>query len=77
MKQVLIYVFNIPFGRYKFLRLPFGVCSAPEKFQKETLQTFSNIEVVEIIVDDLIIPAATIQEHDNIVKKNISESKRK
>ncbi len=28
--------FNTPFGRYKFKRLPFGICSAPEVFQKIT-----------------------------------------
>ena len=25
--------FNTPFGRYKYLRLPFGISSAPEVFQ--------------------------------------------
>lgn len=24
--------FNTPFGRYRFNRLPFGICSAPEVF---------------------------------------------
>lgn len=32
--------FNTPFGRFKFLRLPFGINAAPEIFHGEMLKTF-------------------------------------
>lgn len=30
-------VFNTPFRRYKFNRLPFGICSTPELFQRTNI----------------------------------------
>ena len=30
--------FNTPFGRYRWERLPFGICSAPETFQRKMHQ---------------------------------------
>jgi hypothetical protein len=47
--------FNTPFERYKFERLPFGIVSAPEVFQRNLAQTFENIEGCEVIVDDLLV----------------------
>ena len=35
--------FNTPFGRYRFLRMPFGINSVSEILQKKAFQTFRNI----------------------------------
>ena len=43
--------FNTPFGRHKFNRLPFGISSAPEVFQKAINQVFQGLDGVEVIVD--------------------------
>lgn len=56
--------FNTPFGRFKFLRLPFGLCSAPELFQKKNMEIFGDISNVEIYFDDLIVSGSTEEEHD-------------
>ena len=56
--------FNTPFGRYAFKRLPFGVCSASEVFQREMENIVEDLEGVEVIVDDLLIWASTKEEHD-------------
>ena len=45
--------FNTPFGRFKFERLPFGLVSAPEIFQRAMTEMFEDIEKCEVIVDDL------------------------
>lgn len=37
--------FNTPFGRYKFLRLPFGINAAPEIFHAEMVKLFGDIRV--------------------------------
>ena len=36
--------FNSPFGRYRFTRLPFGIKSAPEVFQKSMSTIFEDVE---------------------------------
>lgn len=38
-----ICTFTTPFGRYRFLRLPFGIASASEVFQKAMSQIFDAI----------------------------------
>ena len=44
--------FNTLFGRYRLTRLPFGIKSAPEIFQKSMSRLFEDIEGAEVIVDD-------------------------
>ena len=60
--------FNTPYGRYYFKRLPFGIKSAPEVFQKAMDQMFSGCPC-EIIVDDILDWGETEEEHDrNLLK---------
>ena len=46
--------FNTLWGRYRFTKLPFGISSAPEIYQREKDKLFEGIPV-EIIVDDFLI----------------------
>ena len=39
--------FNTPFGRYRFTRLPFGIKSAPEVFQKKISQVLEDMMVLK------------------------------
>ncbi|CAC5425304.1 unnamed protein product [Mytilus coruscus] len=61
--------FNTPFGRYRFLRAPFGIKSIPEIFQRVMTEIMENIEGAEVIVADILIWGSTIQEHDERLKK--------
>lgn len=56
--------FNTPFGRHCFLRLPFGICSAPEVFHRTVQQLFDGMEGVGVFLDDIIIWGKTQKEHD-------------
>lgn len=56
--------FSTPFGRYKHLRLPMGICSAPEIYQRAMSDLFSDLEGVEIVMDDILIHGKTMAEHD-------------
>ena len=47
--------FNSPFGRYKYLRLPFGIKSSSEVFQRTISQILENIDGCEVIADDILI----------------------
>ena len=60
--------FNTPFGRYRFLRCPFGISSAPEVFQKRNDSLFGDIDGVEVIFDDIIIAGKSLEEHDQILE---------
>lgn len=60
--------FATPFGRYKFCRMPFGISSAPEVFQKLNFELFGDIKGVEIYFDDLIITGSSEFEHDQNLK---------
>ena len=56
--------FNTCFGRYRYLRLPFGVSPAPEIYQRKMHEIFDDIEGVEIVMDDILIHGRSESEHD-------------
>ena len=47
--------FNTPFGRYRWLRMPFGISSAPEVWQRTMHEIIEGLQGVEVIADDFII----------------------
>ena len=51
--------FNTPFGRYKYLRLPFGIKSSSEVFQRTVSQIIENLDGCEVI-DDILIWGTTM-----------------
>ena len=56
--------FNTPFGRHCFLRLPFGIKSAPEIFHRAMEQIIEGLDGVRVYIDDIIIWGSTAQEHN-------------
>ena len=46
---------NTPFGRYCYLRTPFGIKSAQEVYRKRISQLFEDIEGVETDTDDILL----------------------
>lgn len=56
--------FNTPFGRYCFKRLPFGVSTAPEVFQKCIAQRLEDLEGVVNIMDDILVWGENAEQHD-------------
>ena len=51
----LLTTFNTPFGRYKWRRLPFGICVSSEIFQKRLHQALEGLDGVLCIADDIIV----------------------
>ena len=47
--------FHTPFGRYKWHRMHFGTCSAPEEFRRHVNEIIEGLEGVAAIVDDLLV----------------------
>ncbi|UYV81689.1 K02A2.6-like, partial [Cordylochernes scorpioides] len=56
--------FLTPFGRYRFKRLPFGISSAPEVFQRKMSNLLESQSGVNYHMDDIVIWGATQEEHD-------------
>ena len=44
----MLTTFNTPYGRYRWLRLPFGLSVSPEIFQKRVIQTLEGLDGVLI-----------------------------
>lgn len=60
--------FATSFGRYHFLRLPFGICSATEVYQQTMEQLFGDLPGVELYLDDFFVWSETREEHDMWLK---------
>ncbi|UYV66874.1 K02A2.6-like [Cordylochernes scorpioides] len=61
--------FIAPFGRYKFKRLPFGISSAPEHFQKRMSAILRGVNGVICHMDDILIFAKRKEEHDETLRE--------
>ena len=57
-----------PFGRYHFNKLPFGLSSAPELFQRRMQKLLVGLEGVVCLIDDVLVFAGTEGEHDKRLK---------
>ena len=56
--------FNTSFGRYRFMRMPFGIHSASEVFSKRISEIIEGLDGVAHIQDDIIIWAPDKKTHD-------------
>ena len=59
----LLTMFITPFGRYCFDRLPFGITSAPEYFQKTMTTILEGVEGAVCLMDDILIYGRDPEEH--------------
>ena len=61
--------FGTPSGRYRFKRLPYGIHSASEVFQREVTSIISDIPGSANSQDDFVVWGKTLQEHDERLRK--------
>ena len=54
-KSSYLTTFATPYGRYRFLRLPFGLNCAQDVFQRKVDETFGDIPGVTGIADDIVV----------------------
>ena len=47
--------FWTPFGRYRWLRMPSGIASAPEEYQRRQHEVLEGLQGVEVIADDILV----------------------
>ena len=60
----LLTTFITPFGRFRFNRLPFGITSAPEHFQRRMGDILSGLDGIVCLIDDVLVYGKTQEEHD-------------
>lgn len=66
-----------PMGRFCFRRLPFGITSAPEIFQRQMSTLLKGHDGVVVVMDDILVYGVTGKEHDtrlDAVLKTIKDS---
>ena len=61
--------FMTPFGRYCFRRLPFGISSAPEIFQRVISDLLRDHDGTGVIMDDVLVWGSTTEEHDTRLQR--------
>ena len=66
--SALLTTFLTPYGRYCFHRLPFGITSAPEHFQRRMSVLLDGMEGIVCLMDDILVYGRT-QEHDDRLLK--------
>ena len=70
----LLTTFNTPFGRHRWKRMPFGIKSAPEVWQRKMREHIEGLKEVEVIADDFVIvgygdtPTEWQADHDRNVR---------
>lgn len=68
--------FNTPFGRYRFLRLPFGITSAPEIYHRTIHMIYEHIPGCTTMMDDIIVWGSTLQEHNQRLQQVFDASRK-
>ena len=69
--------FITPFGRFRCNRLPFGISSAPEIFQRTMQKVLVGTEGALCHMDDILVYGETLQQHDrrlNLVLNKLREA---
>ena len=61
--------FITPLGRYRFKRLPMGICVAPEIFQRKMMELLEGLPGVECFLDDIVVSGSSEEEHDKNLGK--------
>jgi len=63
-QSALLTTFITPFGRFCYNRLPFGITSAPEYFEKRMQSVLAGVEGTVNMIDDTLVFGRNQTEHD-------------
>ena len=63
-KSCHLTTFVTPFGRFCFNKMPFGISSAPEHFQKRMNEIIHGLPGVLCLMDDVLVYGSNTHEHD-------------
>ena len=64
-----------PYGRFCFNRLPFGITSAPEHFQRRMSEILQGLQGVVCLVDDILVFGNNQEEHNTHLRAALQRTK--
>ena len=70
----LLTTFNTPVGRYRWLRLSFGIKSAPEIYQRIMDAMLEDIPGAYAVMDDILVAGRDESHHDSIMAKVVERA---
>ena len=73
-KSSYLTTYHTPFGRYRYLRVPFGLNCSQDVFQRKIDETFEGMTGVTAIVDDILVFGKTRAEHDQNLRKVLTRA---
>ena len=65
LESSMLTTFATPYGRYRWLRLPFGLSVSSEIFQKRLHQELQGLPGVKCIADDILMHGTCEADHDS------------
>ena len=67
-----------PFGKYRWLRMPFGIAPAPEEFTRRLHSALEceKLDGIESVADDVLIHGSNKCEHDNAIRRLLSKCRK-
>ena len=71
-ESLVLTTFITPFGRFRFNRVPFGITSAPEHFQRRISAILSGLDGVSSHIDDILAHGKTKEEHDSNLRNALT-----
>ena len=73
----MLTTFNTIYGRYRFNRLPFGIISGQDEFQRRVDEAYEGLRGVAAIVDDILVFGRTKEEHDANLRAMLERTREK
>ena len=76
-------MFQTPWGRYRYLRMPFGISPAPEYFQRKLDQNLEGLNGIYKIADDILITGRgasideAVKDHDVNLRKLLDRCRKR
>ena len=71
--------FWTPFGRYRYLRMPFGISLAPEVFESKLQECLADLPGVKVNRDDILVvvygDSEALENHDQNVIRLLERAK--
>lgn len=67
--------FSTPFGRYRYLRMPFGISPGPEVFHRVMADVLKDIPNCMHYIDDVLMWSDSAEEHEKLVAMVLSRLK--